>query len=137
MRKQKDNETVQLMRWANMRFKRRLDVPMWHVDHLRKSIDALKELTEELERIQNSNSLRNAEKCRYAQDALVSLNIRFRNMLPKDPRERGAEMLVHGHSGLIDENGYAELNAREDLRGAEQQQKSRRYKKHNSFYGNR
>ena len=137
MRKQKDNETVQLMRWANMRFKRRLDIPMWHVDHLRKSIDALKELTEELERIQNSNSLRHAEKCRYAQDALVMLNIRFRNMLPKDPRERGAEMLVHSHSGLIDENGYEELNAREDLRGAEQQQKSRRYKKHNSFYGNR
>lgn len=137
MRKQKDNETVQLMRWANMRFKRRLDIPMWHVDHLRKSIDSLKELTEELERIQNSNSLRHAEKCRYAQDALVSLNIRFRNMLPKDPRERGAEMSVYGHSGLVDENGFAELNAREDLRGAEQQQKSRRYKKHNSFYGNR
>ena len=95
MRKQKDNETVQLMRWANMRFKRRLDIPMWHVDHLRKSITELEELTEELKRINNSNSLRHAEKCRYAQ------------------------------------------NAREDLRGAEQQQKSRRYKKHNSFYGNR
>jgi hypothetical protein len=137
MRTQKDNETVQLMRWANMRFKRRLDIPMWHVDHLRKSIDALKELTEELERIQSSNSLRHAEKCRYAQDALVMLNIRFRNMLPNDPRERGSEMLAQGHSGLIDERGYAELNAREDLRGAEQQQKSRRYKKHNSFHGNR
>ena len=133
MRKQKDNETVQLMRWANMRFKRRLDIPMWHVDHLRKSIDALKELTEELERIQNSNSLRHAEKCRYAQDALVMLNIRFRNMLPKDPRERGAEMLVHGHSGLIDENGYAELNAREDLRAQNNNKKAAAIKSITAF----
>lgn len=137
MRKQQDNETVQMMRWTNMRFKRRLDVPMWHIDHLRKSITELEELTEELKRINNSNSLRHAEKCRYAQDAFVALNVRFRNMTPKDPRTRGSELLIYGERGLEDHSGYAELNAREDLRGAEQQQKSPRHRLKTSFYRKR
>jgi hypothetical protein len=135
--RRQDNETVHLMRWSNMRFKRRLDIPMWHIEHLKKSIADLEELTEELKRIYTSNSLRHAEKCRYAQDALVSLNVKFRHMLPKDPRTRGSELLVYGNRGLEDESGYAELNARKDLAGAERQQKSHPYRRGKSFYGNR
>jgi hypothetical protein len=53
--RRQDNETVHLMRWSNMRFKRRLDIPMWHIEHLKKSIADLEELTEELKRIYTSN----------------------------------------------------------------------------------
>jgi hypothetical protein len=37
-------------------------------------------------------------------------------MTPKDPRERGTELLRYTeHHGLVDERGFDELNARDDL----------------------
>ena len=50
----KMNQTVYNMRTGQMTFKRRLDIPMWHIDHLNKTIEAFDEITDELKRIRNS-----------------------------------------------------------------------------------
>ena len=113
--KRKKNLTVDYMRTGQMRFKRRIDVQMWHIDHLNKSIELFTSLVEELEKIRGNNSFRNADKCMYAQTAISFTNKRFASMLPKDPRERGAEMLEYTDQGLVNHNGHAELLARDDL----------------------
>ena len=48
-------------------------------------------------------------------------------MTPKDPRTRGAELLVYVNHGLDDERGYDELNAREDLNTGNVHGKERRF----------
>lgn len=112
----KINQTVYNMRTGLMTFKRRLDIPMWHIDHLNKSIEAFEEMANELKRIRNSNTLRHSDQCMYAQATLTMMAKRFHHMMPKDPRSRGSENLefIDGH-GLVDKSGHAELLAREDL----------------------
>jgi|TARA_R110000744_G_scaffold339405_1_gene444555 Uri superfamily endonuclease len=110
------NQTVYNMRSGLMTFKRRLDIPMWHIDHLNKSIEAFEEIVDELKRIRNSNTLRNSDKCMYAQTTLTMMAKRFYYMLPKDPRSRGSEHLEYVSGfGLVDKSGHADLLAREDL----------------------
>lgn len=109
------NQTVQYMRQGLMRFKRRLDIPMWHIDHLNKTIEMFEEAVDELKRIRNSNTLRNSDKTMYAQGTLVMMNKKFSIMTPTDPRERGAEHLEYTEQGLVDRRGEEELLAREDL----------------------
>ena len=70
------NQTVYNMRTGLMTFKRRLDIPMWHIDHLNKTIEAFDEIADELKRIRNSNTLRDSDKCMYAQ-------VNFNNDEPK------------------------------------------------------
>ena len=110
------NYTLNNIRKGVMRFKRRLDIPMWHVDHLTKSIEELSALVDELKRIKNSNTLRNADKCLYAQMTVTTANARFATMTPEDPRTRGAEMGGYeGGNGYVNTNGYKEISEREDL----------------------
>lgn len=108
------NPTVAAMRQGLMNYKRRMEVPMWHRDHLRHAITVLEDMTDELKRIDGSNSLRNVDKCIYAQGVIVSANKRFAAARPHDPRSRGAEQLVYDPH-LIDTNGHEELRVREDL----------------------
>ncbi|MDT2076002.1 MAG: hypothetical protein RMX26_08450 [Planktomarina sp.] len=110
------NQTVYNMRSGQMTFKRRLDIPMWHIDHLNKTIEAFDEINDELKRIRNSNTLRDSDKTMYAQLSLTMMNKRFYHMLPKDPRSRGSENLEYVSGfGLVDKSGHADLLAREDL----------------------
>ena len=112
----KMNQTVQYMRQGLMRFKRRLDIPMWHIDHLNKTIQMFDEGVDELKRIRNSNTLRNSDKAVYAQGVLAMMNKQCAIMTPTDPRERGTEDLEYTDAhGLIDKRGEKELLAREDL----------------------
>lgn len=128
-RKLLNNPTVEAMRSGLLSFKRRLDIPMWHVDHLDKTITLLEEAVAELKRIRNSNTLRKVDKVTYAQYCIVYLNGSFKNMTPKDPRERGAAKMGHnGRHYMYDANGYDALLNREDLeepfvRGSEHVQK--------------
>ena len=112
--KLKYNPTVSAMRAGLMRFKRRIDVPMWHIEHLRQLIPLLRSALEELERLERSNSLRNVDRCIYAQSVLMSVNANCSHFKPHDPRHRGSENLVYD-SHLINKNGHAELQARADL----------------------
>ena len=114
-KRRKSNAVIDHMKAGRMRFKRRLDVPMWHVDHLNKSIVVLKELLESLEEIRKGNSTRHADKCMYAQTAITVANGRFAIMGPQDPRSRGAELGEYTDQGWTDRTGHAELLARDDL----------------------
>ena len=109
------NYTLYNIRKGVMRFKRRLDIQMWHIDHLTKSIEELSALVDELKRIKNSNTLRNSDKCMYAQMTITTANSRFANMTPSDPRSRGAEHLEYTEQGLVNKNGHEEIAKREDL----------------------
>ena len=119
--KHRRNLTVDYMRSGRMRFKRRLDVPMWHIDHLNKTVEILTKLTEELIKLRKNNSFRNADKCMYAQTAISFANGKLASMLPKDPRERGAELGEYTEQGWANLNGHAELLARDDLNQEQQQ----------------
>ena len=110
------NYTLYNIRKGTMRFKRRLDIPMWHIDHLAKSIEELSAMVDELRRIKNSNTLRNSDKCLYSQMTITTANMRFATMTPEDPRTRGAEMGgFEGGNGYQNTNGFKEIAAREDL----------------------
>ena len=108
------NPTVSAMRTGLMRFRRRIDIPMWHAEHLRQLIPLLRGAVDELERLERSNNLRNVDRCLYAQSVLMGINAACARMQPADPRQRGGEDLVYD-PGLIDRNGHAELQARVDL----------------------
>ena len=115
-RKILNNPTVEAMRSGLLSFKRRLDIPMWHVDHLNKTITLLEEAVAELKRIRNSNTLRNVDKVTYAQYCIVYLNGSFKKVTPKDPRERGASKIRYdGRVYSHDANGFDALLEREDL----------------------
>jgi len=87
---------------------------MWHIEHLRQLIPLLRSALEELERLERSNSLRNVDRCIYAQSVLMSINSVCSQMKPRDPRQRGAELLIYDPH-LIDRNGHDNLQGREDL----------------------
>ena len=108
------NPTVSAMRSGLMRHKRRVKVPMWHIEHLRQLIPLLRSAVEELERLERSNSLRNVDRCIYAQSVLISINSACSKMKPRDPRQRGGESLIYDPH-LIDRNGHDNLQERDDL----------------------
>ena len=116
MRKpRRNNETVMRMRSGQLRFKRRMDLPMWHQDHLLKVSRILQDAGKRIEEISNSNSLRNVDKCLAAQTVVSLANADAGQITPKDPRERGAELGVYTEQGWANLAGHAELNARDDL----------------------
>jgi len=112
--KLKLNPTVSALRRGLMAYKRRMDLQMWHIDHLDQSIEILKGLTEGLQRIKASNSLRNVDKMVHAQGEVIMANKAFSYMTPSDPRPRGSESLVYDPH-LIDTRGHKDLQARQDL----------------------
>ena len=109
------NPTVDAMRRGLMTYKRRMDVQMWHIEHLGQAIEIFDELTSELKRLKGSNSLRNVDKCTYAQGSIMFANKRFSGMKPSDPRPRGSEELIYDPH-LIDRRGHVELQKRDDLK---------------------
>ena len=101
-----------------LRFKRRVDFPCWHIDHVRKLISMLRETADALEEVCQMNAARDADKVFYAQQAIMRLNWDATRLTPKDPRERGAAQYSYDHRGgrnLVDMNGIAHVEAREDL----------------------
>ena len=116
-RKTRKNQTVMYMQSGFMTFKRRVDIPMWHQDHIKKAANILREYADRIEAVTGSNSMRNADKTLYAQSLIREMNKDMGRMTPKDPRERGTELLRYTeHHGLVDERGFDELNARDDMR---------------------
>lgn len=109
------NPTLRLMEMGLMRFKRRVDFPMWHPDHISKVANIMREYADRIEKIHQSNSLRAADKTLCAQRLILEMNAVVQTITPKDPRERGAERLKFGEYGLIDHNGFDDVKARADL----------------------
>lgn len=101
--------TARAIRGGMMRFKRRLDIPMYHSDHIGKAEEILSDAVDELKRLRQSNSIYGTDKLVYAQGALLRANQRFSKLAPGDPRQRGAEHLVYD-PGLTDERGILEVS---------------------------
>lgn len=114
-RKIRYNPTVSALRQGMMRFTKRIDCPMWHIEHLRQAIPVFEEMTSEMKRVLNSNSLRNLDKVTYAQGVLQSTHKTLRRMPPADPRRRGHEQLVYDPY-LMDVEGHDKLQRRADLK---------------------
>ena len=101
--------TARAIRGGMMRFKRRLDIPMFHADHIGQAEPILRVTGYELMRLKQSHSLRDSDRLIYAQGALLAANKRLAVMAPSDPRQRGAEHLVFD-PGLKDERGILEVS---------------------------
>ena len=114
-RTKKINPTLFLMKTGSLKFKRRVDFPMWHPDHISKVASILREFADRLDAIHGSNSLRGADKTLYAQNMIMEMNLTAQRISPRDPRERGAERLEYGDYGLVDTNGFDAVKARDDL----------------------
>lgn len=114
-RRRTDNPTVSLLQQGLLKFKRRVDFPLWHPDHVGKVASIMREYADRIDTINKSNSLRGADKTMYAQSLIVEMNAMVQRITPRDPRERGAERLRYGHNGLINENGFDEVRRRDDL----------------------
>ena len=117
-RRQKLNPTAFKFHQGALRFKRRVDFPCWHIDHITKSVSLLRETADALEEITQMNAARDADKVWYAQNVIMRLNWDAGRLTPKDPRERGAAQYSYDHQGgshLVDMNGIKHVEAREDL----------------------
>ena len=117
-RRQKLNPTAFKFHQGLLRFKRRVDFPCWHVDHVRKLISLLRETADALEEIMGMNAARDADKVYYAQNAIMRLNWDAGRLTPKDPRARGGAHYSYDHQGgshMVDMNGIKHVEAREDL----------------------
>ena len=128
-RRQKLNPTAFKFHKGLLRFKRRVDFPCWHVDHVRKLVSLLRETADALEEIVGMNAARDADKVYYAQNAIMRLNWDAGRLTPADPRERGAAQYSYDHQGgshLVDMNGIKHVEAREDLQEMDQGPNMRR-----------
>ena len=122
-RRQKLNPTAFKFHQGALRFKRRVDFPCWHIDHITKSVSLLRETADALEEITQMNAARDADKVWYAQNVIMRLNWDAGRLTPKDPRERGAAQYSYDHQGgshLVDMNGIKHVEAREDLQEMDQ-----------------
>jgi len=117
-KKLRTNPTVVKMAMGLMKFRRRVEIPCWHIDHLRKIVSILREYADRLEAIADANKLRPSDKTSAAQQIILQMNSDMNRMTPTDPRERGAERGGYNHEygrGYLDTNGFDELLARDDM----------------------
>lgn len=114
-RKKQLSPVLVKMMTGRMKFRRRLDVPMWDAEHLDKVANILTDGADQIRRIRGNNELRTDDKLMCAQMIIQSMQSDLQRMKPTDPRERGAEMLEYTAYGLVDRNGHAAVQARSDL----------------------
>jgi len=108
------NPILVRMMTGRMRFRRRLDVPMWDAEHLDKVANILTDGADKIRRIRGNNELRTDDKLMCAQMIIQTMQSDLQRMKPTDPRERGAERLEHTSFGLVDRNGHDEVQRRGD-----------------------
>jgi len=116
-RKKQLSPVLVKMMTGRMKFRRRLDVPMWDAEHLDKVANILTDGADQIRRIRGNNELRTDDKLMCAQMIIQSMQGDLQRMKPTDPRERGAEMLEYTAYGLVDRNGHAAVQARSDQEG--------------------
>jgi len=100
-----------------MQYKKRIDIPLWHPNHLPQAIQALRNCADEMERLQKSNSMRIVDRIIHAQFLVHSLNVFLKNhAIPSDPRTRGVHSFTEYDNGnLVETAGVKAVNARDDL----------------------
>ena len=108
------NPILVRMMTGRMRFRRRLDVPLWDADHLDKVANILTDGADKIRRIRGNNELRTDDKLMCAQMIIQTMQSDLQRMKPTDPRERGTEKLEYTSFGLVDRNGHDEVQRRGD-----------------------
>ena len=116
-RKLKLNRTMYKLSAGTMKWKRRINIPMWHPSHVSKAANILRQYADKLENIDKSNSMRGSDRTTLAQSFLVEMNQDFSLISPQDPRERGAERyeFINGREHMTNTNGFDELAKRKEL----------------------
>ena len=112
-----DNPTTMKLKDNALRFTRRVDIQCWHHDHIEKIARILEEYGKRIDEIGKLNSMLNHEKVSIVQHQIQMMNWDMKGLTPKDPRERGAEMLTYqnGRTYMTDMNGIDEVSRRDDL----------------------
>ena len=113
--KKRLNRAVLNMASGRMKFKRRIDLPLWHHDHLPKVVNLLRECADRIEKINNTSALRNSDKTLAAQVIISKAQSHASRMSPLDPRERGSELGEYTDQGGVNKAGFDELNQRTDM----------------------
>ena len=115
--RKRTNSTLRAIQNGSIRFKRRIDIQMWHPEHLGQTLEILETLVTKLRQVHKTNQeLSHVDKIWNAQNAIVEANIRCQGVLPRDPRVRGAEFGSYTDRGWTETNGHDALAARADLR---------------------
>jgi hypothetical protein len=110
------NSTLQAIQGGSIRFKRRIDIQMWHPTHATQALRILEDLVSEMRRVINANQeLTHPQKMWAIQTSILKANSDCANMRPSDPRVRGAEFGSFTHRGWTETNGHDALGSREDL----------------------
>ena len=116
MRKKKQlNPTATMFNRGLLRFKRRVDLSCWHVDHIPQIVKLLRQCADRLEEIAGLNNVGAADKVLYAQHEIMKLNTLATEMKPVDPRDRGSYEGKYVNGKWLDVNGFSHLHARDDL----------------------
>lgn len=117
MKKQKRyNMTTYRMMTGQMRFRRRVDIPMWHLKHVEKCANILEEYAAQIRNVGGSSTLRSSEKTMHCQFLIQQMNTDFQRITPLDPRERGAAHVEYvSGMGLVNRNGFDAIMARDDM----------------------
>ena len=116
-RKLKLNPIMHKLSSGMMKWKRRINIPMWHPSHVKKAAKILRQSADKLDRIAQSHSMRGSDRTTLAQSFLVEMNQDFSLISPQDPRERGSERyeFINGREHMTDTNDFDELAKRKDL----------------------
>lgn len=113
------NSTLQAIQGGSIRFKRRIDIQMWHPTHATQALKILEDLVSEMRRVIFDNRTRqeltHPQKMWAIQTSILKANSDCANMRPSDPRVRGAEFGSFTSRGWTETNGHSELGSREDL----------------------
>lgn len=111
------NPTAFKMIENGLRFKRRVDFPCWHHEHIEKIARLLIEYGKSIEEIGKMETMLNHEKVSLIQWQIQRLNWDASRLTPHDPRERGAAMstYMNGRTYMTDMNGVDHVQARDDL----------------------
>jgi len=116
MRKKKQlNPTAAMFNRGLLRFKRRVDINCWHVDHISQIIKLLRNCADTLEEIAGLNKVGTADKVLYAQTEIMKLNTLAQNMKPEDPRDRGSAEYKYVGNTMRDTHGFDHVEVRPDL----------------------
>ena len=117
-RKLKLNKTMYKISSGMMKWKRRINIPMWHPDHVGKAANILREYADRIEDITKSNSMRGSDRTMLAQQILVEMNHQFGMITPQDPRAPKAEQYeyINNNDHMVDTNGFDDLVKRDELK---------------------
>lgn len=112
------NPTTYKMAYLGLKFRRRVEIPCWHHDHIKKVVRLFREYAENIEKIAEMETMLNHEKVSLVQHEIQRMNWAMQRLTPLDPRERGSEQGGYDHqfgSGYLNTNGFDHVNGRDDL----------------------